>query len=136
MARILSKTRCMPGMPISSNNPDNATLIPVLKYLQISRQTWLLGVAFSLFTLIALITLRADSQHTHNHSVYREIIGDFSIHVQRLAIVSQETLWGNELAFAQLRESLDQLNHYSTTLQRGGRLSRAGNFSTAEAGSD
>jgi twitching motility protein PilJ len=121
MTGILSKMKVIRGMSVRSNSPGNTpVLVPVLKYLQISRQTWIFGITFVLFLLITLIMLRADAQHTRNHLAYMKIIGGVHIHAQRLAIASQETLRGDGHAFAQLRDSLDQLNHYLSLLQRGG----------------
>lgn len=121
MTGILSKIKLIPGISARSDNTDNVTdSFQVFKHLRISHQSWLWGVLFVLLLLTTLILLRTDTQYTRNHSAYREIIGRTHTHIQHLVITSREALRGNELAFVQLRNNLDQLNHYSTLLQYGG----------------
>lgn len=109
------------------NNANNMTvLLPVTRYLQIFRQSWFSGVLSVLFLSIALIMLRIDTQQARTHTASLEIVGRIHANIQHLTIVSPEALRGNEQAFVQLRNNLDQLNHYATLLQYGGGIS-AGN---------
>lgn len=107
------------------NNPNDMTvLLPVTRYLQIFRRSWLPGALSVLFLLIALIMLRVDTQQARNHTASLEVIGRIHTSIQHLVIISREALRGNEQAFVQLRNNLDQLNHYSTLLQYGGEYQR------------
>ncbi|MXS86481.1 methyl-accepting chemotaxis protein [Nitrosomonas sp. HPC101] len=109
----------------NSNNPDDITvLLPVTRYLQIFCRSWLPGVLSALFLLTALIMLRIDTQQARNHTASLEIIGRIHTSIQHMAIISREALRGNEQAFIQLHNNLDQLNHYSTLLQYGGEYQR------------
>ncbi|BBL35205.1 hypothetical protein Nstercoris_01467 [Nitrosomonas stercoris] len=95
-------------------------LLPVTRYLQIFRRSWLSGGLFILFLLMALIMLRIDTQQMRTHTDSLELIGRVHTDIQQLFIVSREALRGNEQAFIQLRNNLDQLNRYSDVLQYGG----------------
>lgn len=107
------------------NNANNMTvLLPVTRYLQIFRQSWFSGVLSVLFLSIALIMLRIDTQQARTHTASLEIVGRINANIQHLTIVSPEALRGNEQAFVQLRNNLDQLNHYATLLQYGGEYQR------------
>lgn len=99
-------------------------LLPVTRYLQIFRQSWFSGVLSVLFLSIALIMLRIDTQQARTHTASLEIVGRIHANIQHLTIVSPEALRGNEQAFVQLRNNLDQLNHYATLLQYGGEYQR------------
>lgn len=103
-----------------NNSGDMTVLLPVTKYLQIFRQSWFMGALFVLFLLITLILLRIDSQQMRSHTASLEVIGRIHTDSQHLVIVSREALRGSEQAFVQLRTNLDQLEQYSTLLQRGG----------------
>ena len=107
---------------MTGNNSSNemTALLPVSRYLQLFRRSWFCGVLFILFLSIALILLRADTQHIRSHSAYLEIIGRIHTHIQHLVITSREALRGNEQAFVQLQNNLGQLNYYAALLQQGG----------------
>jgi twitching motility protein PilJ len=106
------------------NNPDNfknmTVLLPVTRYLQIFRRSWLPGGLFILFLLMLLIIVRVDIQQMRTHTASLEVIGRIHTDIQHLVIISREALRGNEQAFIQLHSKLDQLNHYSSLLQHGG----------------
>ncbi len=107
------------------NDPNDMTvLLPVTKYLKIFRQSWFSGVLSVLFLSVALIILRIDTQQARTHTDSLEMIGRIHASIQHLTIVSPEALRGNEQAFVQLRNNLDQLNHYATLLQYGGEYQR------------
>lgn len=95
-------------------------LFPITKYLQKFRRSWLLGALSVLFLMVALIMLRIDAQQVRNHTASLEVVGRIHTGIQHLAIISREALRGNEQAFVQLRNNLDQLNRYSALLQDGG----------------
>lgn len=103
------------------NNTNNMTvLFPITRYLQIFRRSWFLGVLSVLFLLIALIMLRIDTQQVRNHTASLEVVGRIHADIQHLAIISREALRGNEQAFVQLRNNLEQLKRYAALLQYGG----------------
>ncbi|WP_292979246.1 methyl-accepting chemotaxis protein [Nitrosomonas sp.] len=107
-----------------NNSNDMTVLLPLTKYLQIFRQSWFSGALSVLFLLIALILLRVDTQQARSHTTSLEVVGHLHTQIQHLAIVSREALRGNEQAFVQLRNNLDQLNYYSSLLQYGGEYQR------------
>lgn len=116
-----TKARFLTRVYDSVNNPDKMTVLPsVTRYLQIFRTPRFPGVLSVLFLLAALIILRIDSQQVRNHTASLEVAGRIHTNIQHLAIISREALRGNEQAFVQLRNNLEQLNRFSTLLQQGG----------------
>lgn len=122
-------TEMWPGLGLNRSVADHndsddfktmTVLLPVTRYLQIFRRSWLSGGLFILFLLMALIMLRIDTQQMRTHTDSLELIGRVHTDIQQLFIVSREALRGNEQAFIQLRNNLDQLNRYSNVLQYGG----------------
>lgn len=122
-------TEMWPGLGLNRSVADRndsddfktmTVLLPVTRYLQIFRRSWLSGGLFILFLLMALIMLRIDTQQMRTHTDSLELIGRVHTDIQQLFIVSREALRGNEQAFIQLRNNLDQLNRYSNVLQYGG----------------
>ena len=86
----------------------------------VSTKTWIFGSLFTLFLLIVLIAMTMSIQQTKQNAAYQEISSRIQIHSQRLTKASQQTMSGNEAAFAQLQQSREKLNSYMTLLIQGG----------------
>jgi twitching motility protein PilJ len=86
----------------------------------VSKKTWIFGSLFTLFLLIVLVTMTMSIQQTKQNAAYQEISSRIQIHSQRLTKASQQTMSGNETAFAQLQQSREKLNNYMTLLVQGG----------------
>lgn len=83
-------------------------------------KTWTYGGLFILSLVIVLVTMTISIQQTKQNAAHREISNRIQIHSQRLAKASQQTMAGNEVAFEQLAQSQEKLNHYMTILFQGG----------------
>ncbi len=123
MAGLLSKikltansaTRKSKAPAVTSNSMKESSSNTI-----ISTKTWLFGGLFTLFLLIVLIAMTMSIQQTKQNAAYQEISSRIQIHSQRLTKASQQTMSGNEAAFAQLQQSREKLNSYMTLLIQGG----------------
>lgn len=86
----------------------------------VSIKTWIFGGLFTLFLIIVLAAMTTSIQQVKQNAVYQEITGRIQIHSQRLTKASQQTMSGNEAAFAQLQQSREKLHQYMTLLVQGG----------------
>ena len=123
MAGLLSKikltangaTRKSKAPAVTSNSMKKSSSNAI-----VSTKTWLFGGLFTLFLLIVLIAMTMSIQQTKQNAAYQEISSRIQIHSQRLTKASQQTMSGNETAFAQLQQSREKLNSYMTLLIQGG----------------
>lgn len=85
----------------------------------IQNRFWLYGSLFLLFVFVALTTMFVSLQYTKQSSSYLDILGRMQVHNQNLTRASQQALLGNEIAFVQLQDSKNYLNHFSALLMSG-----------------
>ncbi|GJL71005.1 MAG: chemotaxis protein [Nitrosomonas sp.] len=102
-----------PTVPINTSKPSSSSAIVFIR-------TWIFGGLFTFFLLIVLAAMTISMQQAKQNAVYQEIFSRIQIHSQRLTIASQQTISGNEIAFAQLQQSREKLHHYMALLVQGG----------------
>jgi twitching motility protein PilJ len=122
MAGVLSKFRITSGKEEKTNLPVKT--IPAKKNISghkpASKKLWILGGIFILFLILVLIALVISTQQTRQNTAQLEIVARLQMHDQRLSKATQQALLGHESAFAQLKDSQNQHNHFISLLSQGG----------------
>lgn len=121
MLFFLSQLKKLAGITDKKENLTNnhISLDQAIAHISSSRALRVVSGLFVLFLLIIFIAMTLNIQQTNQHATYQEVIGHIKMHSQRLAKASQQTIVGSEVAFTQLRNSQNQLNHYMSLLAQG-----------------
>ena len=92
----------------------------VLKQVSPLNNSWVQGGIVMFFTVLLLITLASGVQQARQGAIQPELAAQLQIHQAQIANAAQQTLLGDAAAFAQLRDSRQQLNRDVMLLLQGG----------------
>ena len=124
MEGILSRLKLTPEL-IKKGQTVNGTRGRKINLSQknrlIQNRFWLYGSLFLLFVFVALATMFVSLQYTKQSASYLDALGRMQVYNQNLTRASQQALVGNEIAFVQLQDSKNYLNHALALLPSGGK---------------
>lgn len=124
MEGILSRLKLTPEL-IKKGQTVNGTRGRKINLSQknrlIQNRFWLYGSLFLLFVFVALATMFISLQYTKQSASYLDALGRMQVYNQNLTRASQQALVGNEIAFVQLQDSKNYLNHALALLPSGGK---------------
>ena len=124
MEGILSRLKLTPEL-IKKSQTVNRTRGRKINLSQknrlIQNRFWLYGSLFLLFVFVALATMFVSLQYTKQSASYLDALGRMQVYNQNLTRASQQALVGNEIAFVQLQDSKNYLNHALALLPSGGK---------------
>ena len=124
MEGILSRLKLTPEL-IKKSQTVNRTRGRKINLSQknrlIQNRFWLYGSLFLLFVFVALATMFVSLQYTKQSVSYLDALGRMQVYNQNLTRASQQALVGNEIAFVQLQDSKNYLNHALALLPSGGK---------------